>query len=56
MYDTNVNVNLMVTAVIQIKFGITKNVDATAKIETELMVGKVKFGIQLDMLILMINI
>ena len=46
-YHANLNVNLIVKNVIQIKFGITKNVDGSAKIQEEMCSKKAIFGIVL---------
>ena len=46
MYHPNVNVNSMVQNVIQIKSGVTINVDVIAKIQWNIMCGKeIIFGI-----------
>ena len=47
MYHTNVNVNLIVKNVIQIKFEITINVDVSAKIQEKMCAKKVILGILL---------
>ena len=52
MYHENVNVNLMVESVIQIKSGITINVDANAK---NIYVKKIIFGILLHEVVKMVN-
>ena len=41
----NVNVNMTVKNVIQIKYGITINVDMSGKIQEKICVKKVIFGI-----------
>ena len=54
MYHANVNVNLMIESVIQIKSGITINVDAGAKSIT--IVKKIKLGILLHKVLKLVNI
>ena len=54
MYHANVNVNLMIESAIQIKSGITINVDASAKSIT--IVKKIKLGILLHIVLKLVNI
>ena len=54
MYHTNVNVNLIIENVIQIKSGIIINVDASAKTITH--VKKIKLEILLHVVVKLVNI
>ena len=54
-YHANLNVNLIVKNVIQIKFGITKNVDGSAKIQEEMYSKKAIFGIVLHTVAKMVD-
>ena len=54
MCYANVNVNLTVKNVFQIKFGITINVNMSAKIQGKLCVEKVIFGILLHVAVKMV--
>ena len=53
MYHENVNVNLTVENVIQIKFGITINVGVSAKIQEKMCAKKAIFGILLHVVVKM---
>ena len=54
MYHANVNVNLIIENVIQIKSGIIKNVGASAKSITH--VKKIKLEILLHVVVKLVNI
>ena len=56
IYHANVNVNLPVKSVIQIKFGIMINVDVRAKIQEKMCVKKVTFGLLLHVIVKMVDI
>ena len=57
IYHVNVNVNLIVESVIQIKSGITVNVDVSVKIKKNIACAKkLIFGILLHVVVKMVNI